>query len=371
MSLLEVRGLTKHYRVGGAFSSRTLHAADEVSFAIERGETLGLVGESGSGKSTVGRCLLRLEQPTSGSVQLAGVDLLGIGGRELRAMRARMQMVFQDPYDSLNPRMQVGKLVAEPLWLSGMMTKKEAAARVRETFELVHLPTDTMTRYAHQLSGGQQQRVGIARALATDPQLVVLDEPTSALDVSVQAQIINLLDEIQQTLHTAFLFISHDLTVMSNLADRVAVMYLGQIVELGPTPTIFDLPGHPYTRGLISAAPVEHPRERKERLTLVGEPSTAIDPAPRCRLATRCPYVKPECRESAIELVEVLPGHHVRCVRYANEHVDGVWKPEPTRDMSGPDLSSVAGGVGAGGARGAGGLGGKTTPSDNANASES
>jgi oligopeptide/dipeptide ABC transporter ATP-binding protein len=245
-------------------------------------------------------------------------------------MRANMQMVFQDPYDSLNPRIKVGGLVAEPLWLSGIMSRKEAERKVAEVFELVHLPADTHLRYAHQLSGGQQQRVGIARALATNPDLVVLDEPTSALDVSVQAQIINLLEEIRQRLSPAYLFISHDLSVVSNLSDRVAVMYLGQIVELGPTETIFELPGHPYTRGLISAAPVEHPAQQKERLALLGEPTSPVDPRPGCRLASRCPFVEPKCREGDITLREISPGHSVRCRRYVEEHVDGVWDPEPT-----------------------------------------
>ncbi|UCH24695.1 MAG: ABC transporter ATP-binding protein [Trueperaceae bacterium] len=330
-NVLEIRGLTKHYPVGGAFARSLLHAADDVSLSIAPGETVGLVGESGSGKSTVGRCILRLEEPTSGEILLNGESVVAATSSRLRVMRANMQMVFQDPYDSLNPRIKVGELVAEPLWLSGIMSRKEADRKVAEVFDLVHLPTDTPLRYAHQLSGGQQQRVGIARALATNPDLVVLDEPTSALDVSVQAQIINLLEEIRQRLSPAYLFISHDLSVVSNLSDRVAVMYLGQIVEVGPTDTIFELPGHPYTRGLISAAPVEHPAQQKERLTLLGEPTSPVDPKPGCRLASRCPFVEPKCREGELPLQEITPGHSVRCRRYVEEHVDGVWDPEPTR----------------------------------------
>ncbi len=213
-NVLEIRGLTKHYPVGGAFARSLLHAADDVSLSIAPGETVGLVGESGSGKSTVGRCILRLEEPTSGEILLNGESVVAATSSRLRVMRANMQMVFQDPYDSLNPRIKVGELVAEPLWLSGIMSRKEADRKVAEVFDLVHLPTDTPLRYAHQLSGGQQQRVGIARALATNPDLVVLDEPTSALDVSVQAQIINLLEEIRQRLSPAYLFISHDLSVV-------------------------------------------------------------------------------------------------------------------------------------------------------------
>lgn len=324
--VLEVDGLTKHFSVG----RRMLHAVDDVSLTIGQGETLGLVGESGSGKSTVGRCILRLEPPTAGEVRLNGRSVSGASTAELRRMRAHMQMVFQDPYDSLNPRMRLGKQVAEPMWLSGMMTRKDAERRAAEAFEMVHLPAEMAERFAHQLSGGQQQRVGIARALGTRPDLVVLDEPTSALDVSVQAQIINLLGEIKASVHAAYLFISHDLSVVSNLADRVAVMYLGQIVELGDTETIFDRPAHPYTRGLISAAPVEHPGEVKARLALQGEPTSPIDPPQGCRLAGRCPFAQPACVERDIELQEVRPGHAVRCRRFVEENLDGTWEPEVT-----------------------------------------
>lgn len=327
MPVLEVRNLTKHYPMGGPFARRFVHAVDDVSFCIAPGETLALVGESGSGKSTTGRCVLRLEEPTAGEILLYGQPITRVSQAELRRLRARMQMVFQDPIDSLNPRIRVGELVAEPLWLSGLMSRKEAAERVHEVFDLVHLPDDAHNRYAHQLSGGQQQRVGIARALATRPDLVILDEPTSALDVSVQAQIINLLKELQGKLNLAYLFISHDLSVVSNLADRVAVMYLGQIVEIGPTSTIFNQPGHPYARALISAAPVEHPREQKQRIVLTGEPLSPIDPNPGCRLAPRCPYAQPECVQGDIELIEVAPGHSVRCRRFVEEHEDGVWNP--------------------------------------------
>ncbi len=324
--VLEVRGLTKHFPVG----RHMLHAADDVNLTIGRGETLGLVGESGSGKSTVGRCILRLEPPTAGDIRLNGRSVSNASTAELRRMRARMQMVFQDPYDSLNPRMRLGKQVAEPMWLSGVSSRRDAERRAVEAFEMVHLPPEMADRYAHQLSGGQQQRVGIARALGTGPDLIVLDEPTSALDVSVQAQIINLLGEIKATVHAAYLFISHDLSVVSNLADRVAVMYLGQIVELGDTETIFDRPAHPYTRGLISAAPVEHPGEVKTRLALQGEPTSPLDPPTGCRLAGRCPFAQPSCVDRDVELQEVKPGHAVRCRRFVEENIDGIWEPDVT-----------------------------------------
>lgn len=328
--VVETRNLRKYYRVGGALSRSYLHAVDDVSFAISQGETLALVGESGSGKSTVARTLLRLEEPTAGETLVDGVSVTRASQGELRRMRARMQMVFQDPLDSLNPRMRLGEQVAEPLWLSGKTSKKEAQERARELLVNLNLPADAHRRYPHQLSGGQLQRVGIARALVTEPSLVILDEPTSALDVSVQAQIINLLVDLQKENDLAYLFISHDLHVVGYLADRVAVMYLGQIIELGPTDAIFELPGHPYTRGLISAVPADHPREKRERVSLAGEPTSPINPKPGCRLASRCPFALPRCVESNIELTEVLPGHHVRCRRFAEEHQNGEWNPEPT-----------------------------------------
>ena len=328
--VVETRNLRKYYRVGGTLSRSYLHAVDDVSFAISQGETLALVGESGSGKSTVARTLLRLEEPTAGETLVDGVSVTRASPGELRRMRARMQMVFQDPLDSLNPRMRLGEQVAEPLWLSGKTSKKEAQERARELLVSLNLPADAYRRYPHQLSGGQLQRVGIARALVTEPSLVILDEPTSALDVSVQAQIINLLVDLQKENDLAYLFISHDLHVVGYLADRVAVMYLGQIIELGPTDAIFELPGHPYTRGLISAVPADHPREKRERVSLAGEPTSPINPKPGCRLASRCPFALPRCVESNIELTEVLPGHHVRCRRFAEEHQNGEWNPEPT-----------------------------------------
>lgn len=340
--VVETRNLRKHYRIGGALSRTYLHAVDDVSFEIGRGETLALVGESGSGKSTVAKTLLRLEEPTSGETLVDGVSVTGASQGELRQMRARMQMVFQDPLDSLNPRMRLGEQVAEPLWLSGKTSKQAARERARELLVSLNLPPDAHRRYPHQLSGGQLQRVGIARALVTEPSLVILDEPTSALDVSVQAQIINLLVDLQEEQDLAYLFISHDLHVVGYLADRVAVMYLGQIIEMGPTDVIFDQPGHPYTRGLIAAVPADHPLEQRERVALAGEPTSPINPKPGCRLASRCPFALPRCVEAGIALTEVLPGHHVRCRRFAEEHQHGTWNPEPTGWKPGTSVVSDA-----------------------------
>lgn len=340
--VVEVRDLRKLYRIGNPFSRDYVHAVDGVSFAIGSGETLALVGESGSGKSTVARTVLRLETPTAGETILNGTSVTGASERELRGMRARMQMVFQDPYDALNPRMRIGEQVAEPLWLSGKTSRPEALRQAREFLQSLHLPADAHRRYPHQLSGGQLQRVGIARALVTEPALVVLDEPTSALDVSVQAQIINLLVDLQAQRSLAYLFISHDLHVVGYLAERVAVMYLGQIIEMGPTDAIFEQPGHPYTRALISAAPADHPRDKRERIVLSGEPVSPINPKPGCRLATRCPFALPRCVEQEILLTEVLPGHTVRCRRFAEEHQDGVWNPAPTGWKPGFDPASSA-----------------------------
>ena len=329
--LLEIRGLTKRYPVKrGMFGHHELIAAEDVWLAVDAGETVALVGESGSGKSTVGRCLLRLEEPSDGQVLLDGREITGLPDTELRQLRPHMQMVYQEPLDSLNPRHKVGDLVAEPVWLHGIVRKDEARARVAELFELVGLREEHIDRYAHQLSGGQQQRVGIARALATNPGLLVLDEPTSALDVSVEAQILNLLRDLQGRLGLAFLFISHDLAVVALLASRVAVMYLGQIVETGPTRSVLTNGFHPYTRALVSATPVDHPRQEKQRITLVGEPTSPIDPPRHCRLVPRCPYAKPICMEAAAELVEVAPGRSTRCVRFQREHDDGTWVPGPS-----------------------------------------
>ena len=330
--VLETRALKKVYPLRtGLFTHVNLVAAEDVSISIRRGETLALVGETGSGKSTVGKCVLRLEEPTAGEVLLEGKPITGLKAPQMRALRRELQMVYQDPLDSLNPRHRVGELVAEPLWLHGIAPKRGVRAEVERLFATVGLGPQHVDRLPHQLSGGQQQRVGIARALTTNPKLVVLDEPTSALDVSVQAQIINLLRDLQAERELAFLFISHDLAVVSLLAHSVAVMYLGQIVEAGPKSDVLERPFHPYTQALISSAPVEHPTEVKERIAMRGEPTSPVEPPAHCRLVPRCPFAKPLCSQVPAELVEVTPGRSTRCVRFQREHRGGVWTPTPER----------------------------------------
>ncbi len=327
-AVLEVRDLRKVYPVRrGVFDRSSLVAADGVTLTIENGETLALVGESGSGKTTVGRCVLRLEEPTAGEIVLDGRPVSEASSAELRHLRHEMQMVFQDPLDSLNPRHTVGELVAEPLLLHRTVPKERVRDEVHELFRMVGLGPQHVDRLPHQLSGGQQQRVGVARALAPRPKLVVLDEPTSALDVSVQAQIVNLLRDLQRERGLTFLFISHDLAVVSLVAHRVAVMYLGQVVELGPKATVLERPAHPYTRALIASIPVEHPSQKRERITMRGEPTSPIDPPRYCHLVPRCPFAQPICSEVPAELVEVVPGHSTRCIRFQREHVDGEWSP--------------------------------------------
>lgn len=313
--LLHVEGLKKYYPVRSGFRSRaSVHAVDGVSFTIGPGETLGLVGESGSGKSTIGRCILRLEEPTAGRILFAGRSVTDLRARDLRALRRHAQIVFQDPYDSLNPRMTVGALVTEPLLLHKLCSRREASSRAKELFAQVGLKQEFFNRYPHQLSGGQNQRVSIARALATGPRLLVLDEPTSALDVSVQAKLLNLLGQLQADLGLSYLFISHDLAVVNYLASQVAVLYLGQIVEIGSRDTLFARPEHPYTRALMSALPGENPA-RRERIVLAGEIPSALNPPGGCRLASRCPYAVAACRELAQPLNPIGSGHLVACHR--------------------------------------------------------
>ncbi len=323
--MLRVEGLHKRYPVRGAGSGRhALHAVDGLDLEIEAGETVGLVGESGSGKSTAGRCILRLEEPTSGLIAVDGVRLAEAREAELRLLRRRMQMVYQDPLDSLNPRMPVGRQIAEPIWLLGVASRPEAERRVYGLLELVGLPGEVARRYPHELSGGQQQRVAIARALAPEPRLLILDEPTASLDVSVQAQIVRLLVDIQSRHGLAYLLISHDLSLVGVLAHRVAVMYCGQIVEIGNTDEVFARPAHPYTQALLSATPRDAPGEQRSRVLLRGEPQAPIDPPDTCRLYARCPCAAPACLERPAHLQTFAPGRAVRCVRFLDEHGRGV-----------------------------------------------
>ena len=311
-----VENLVKHYSIKvSAFHSETLHAVDGVSLEVTRGTTLGLVGESGSGKSTLGRVALRLEEPTAGVVRFGKTVLTELSRSALRRLRPKLQMVFQDPLGSLNPRMTVGQAVSEPLRLHDIASGGEVRKKVVELFERVGLARDHLSRYPHQLSGGQQQRVGIARSLAANPEVLILDEPTSALDVSVQATLINLLRNLQAELHLTQIFISHDLSVIGYLSDRVAVMYLGEIVEIGPTYEIYARPRHPYTGALLSALPPDELLDGRQRMMLPGEVPSPIDPPPACRLAPRCPFAKDRCREEKQTLQPIGDDHLVACWR--------------------------------------------------------
>ena len=320
--LVRVRGLFKHFPVAG--SGDVVRAVDGVTFEILKGETLGLVGESGCGKSTVGRCLLRLIEPTRGEIFFEDKDVLALSGKALRSVRAEMQIIFQDPYASLNPRLKVRDIVAEPLVIHGTGTKEERRERVAELLGKVGLDPDYMNRYPHEFSGGQRQRLGIARALALNPKLIVADEPVSALDVSVQAQVINLLEDLQAEFDLTYLFISHGLAVVEHISNRVAVMYLGRIVEVTTAVELYANPLHPYTRALLSAIPIPDPTRKRERIVLTGDVPTPINPPSGCRFHTRCPEAIPECSQIDPDLREIAPGHTVACIR-----VPG-WTDAPT-----------------------------------------
>ncbi|MCB1741227.1 MAG: dipeptide ABC transporter ATP-binding protein [Gammaproteobacteria bacterium] len=314
-AILEVRDLKMHFPIRAGLLKRVVahvHAVDGVSFAVRRGETLGLVGESGCGKSTIGRLVLRLYQPTAGSIMFDGQDITRLDGAGLTAVRQQMQMVFQDPYASLNPRFRVSELVGEAY----RVHNKDRAWRehVRDLMAKVGLQPEHMNRYAHEFSGGQRQRIGIARALAMSPRLVVADEPVSALDVSIQAQVINLLDSLKAEFGFSFLFIAHDLSVVEHIADRVAVMYLGKMVELASDRDLYQNPKHPYTEALISAVPkAEAGARRRQRIILRGDVPSPINPPSGCRFHTRCPKVMEHCRRIEPPIVEVAPGHFVAC----------------------------------------------------------
>ncbi|MFL6208161.1 MAG: ABC transporter ATP-binding protein [Pyrinomonadaceae bacterium] len=311
--LVRVRALVKHFPVEG--SNDVVRAVDGVTFEIYKGETLGLVGESGCGKSTVGRCLLRLIEPTRGEIRFEDKDVLGLSGGRLRALRREMQIIFQDPYASLNPRLKVRDIIAEPLVIHGIGDRRERRARVAELLSKVGLDPDYMNRYPHEFSGGQRQRIGIARALALNPKLIVADEPVSALDVSVQAQVVNLLADLQREFDLTYLFISHGLAVVEHISTRVAVMYLGRIVEVASALDLYAQPLHPYTRALLSAIPIPDPQRKRERIVLHGDVPTPINPPSGCRFHTRCPEAIPECAQIDPDLREVAPGHTVACIR--------------------------------------------------------
>jgi len=321
MSLLEVKQVKKYFPVTAGFLIRRdvgyVRAVDDVSFEVNEGETLGIVGESGCGKSTLGRVILRLLDPTSGEIWFDGEDIFKIKRRELRRVRKKLQIIFQDPYSSLNPRMTVGQIIEEPLMLHRIGDANERQVRVRELLGVVGLNPSYISRYPHEFSGGQRQRIGIARALSLHPKMIVADEPVSALDVSIQAQVINLMEELQEKFKLTYLFISHDLSVVKHISNRVAVMYLGKIVESAKTDELFKNPLHPYTKALLSAIPIPNPDKEhlKKRMVLVGDLPGSMNPPPGCAFHTRCPMAIADCKLAVPELREVLPGHKVACIR--------------------------------------------------------
>jgi oligopeptide transport system ATP-binding protein len=314
--LVEVRSLIKHYPVtGGIFLRKvaSVKAIDGVDLTIREGETLGLVGESGCGKSTLGRLILRLEEPTSGQVLFEGKDILSYDTEKMRSMREWMQVIFQDPFASLNPRKNVAHIVGEPLFVHGIKSRTRREEKVQQLLEVVGLRREHMRRYPHQFSGGQRQRIGVARALALNPKLIICDEAVSALDVSIQAQVINLLQDLQKEFGLTYLFISHDLSVVEHISDRVAVMYLGKVVELSGKKDIYQNPMHPYTQALLAAAPVPDPHREAHHTILKGDVPSPIDPPSGCRFHTRCPYAEEVCRDHEPELKEVDSGHTAAC----------------------------------------------------------
>jgi oligopeptide/dipeptide ABC transporter ATP-binding protein len=316
--IIEAEGVTKHFEETSGLLNRetqTVRAVDGVNIAIERGETFGLVGESGCGKSTLGRTLLHLYDPTTGTVRFDGEEIADLTDSELRALRQRMQLIFQDPFSSLNPRRRVGQIIEEPLAIQGV-PKAERKERAYDLLEQVGLKREHYDRYPHAFSGGQRQRIGVARSLIVEPEFIVADEPVSALDVSIQAQILNLLDDIQDEYNLTYFVIAHDLSVVRHIADRVGVMYLGELVEVAPTETLFENPLHPYTKALLSSAPIPDPTQRdRDKQILEGEPPSPIDPPSGCKFRTRCPEAFDACTEEPV-LQELEPNHYVSCHLY-------------------------------------------------------
>ncbi|NRS14988.1 ATP-binding cassette domain-containing protein [Brevibacillus sp. HB1.4B] len=313
-NLIEVRNLKKFFSIG----DNTLKAVNDISFEIKRGETLGVVGESGCGKSTAGRTILRLYDATEGDVLFEGKSIMNLNQQEMKAMRRNMQMIFQDPYASLNPRMTVGDIIGEALDIHGLATGQKRKERIQELLSLVSLNPEHMNRFPHEFSGGQRQRIGIARALAVEPKFIVCDEPISALDVSVQAQVVNLLEQLQEKMGLTYMFIAHDLSMVKYISDRVAVMYLGKMVELAESDALYEKPLHPYTQALLSAIPIPDPEveRNRERIVLQGDVPSPMNPPSGCHFRTRCPKAMPECAASAPVWKEVEPGHFAACHLY-------------------------------------------------------
>jgi oligopeptide/dipeptide ABC transporter ATP-binding protein len=344
--LLRVEKLVKHFQVKSGFfglSRGAVRAVDDLSFTVAPGETLALVGESGCGKSTTGRLLLRLIEPSSGAVYYQGKNIVELGGEEMRGLRRAMQIVFQDPYASLNPRMTVGEMLAEPLALHGLASRADRTARVEELLRLVGLAPHQIGRYPHEFSGGQRQRIGIARALAVEPSLIVCDEPVSALDVSIQAQVVNLLQDLQRRFRMSYVFIAHDLAVVKHIADRVAVMYLGKIVELADKQSLFARPRHPYTQALLSAIPLPEPALKRPRVILQGDVPSPLDPPNGCRFHTRCPHARERCRteEPVLERDGAADAHRTACHFWREIEIPEAALPPTSRLQRNPNLARL------------------------------